>query len=244
MLILFQTSPSNRSVATLESALRVERSVFHLRRNNYRPKRLACWPHLHQDTFKNIDDAEGLTKSWLLRLSVRLASFYWWLFSAVWSRSTPWYKTFDPHGMKEYAGCTPEIIREAYQYRGTLQFIFLKLREVQYNLVHVIIQHTAYHKRDGDSRKYMTSALGDKVRQIFPMFQFYTKIIIFLPLPPSNIPAVNHHLFSFLNWYDIVFTILTEVSVANLSQAIEEYWTRNEFPSRVPIRWTDYIKGK
>ena len=143
---------------------------FHLRRNNYRPKRLACWPHLHQDTFKNIDDAEGLTKSWLLRLSVRLASFYWWLFSAVWSRSTPWYKTFDPHGMKEYAGCTPEIIREAYQYRGTLQFIFLKLREVQYNLVHVIIQHTAYHKRDGDSRKYMTSALGDKVRQISPTF--------------------------------------------------------------------------
>ena len=175
VLILFQTSPSNRSVATLESALRVERSVFHLRRNNYRPKRLACWPHLHQDTFKNIDDAEGLTKSWLLRLSVRLASFYWWLFSAVWSRSTPWYKTFDPHGMKEYAGCTPEIIREAYQYRGTLQFIFLKLREVQYNLVHVIIQHTADHKRDGDSRKYMTSALGDKVRQISPTFHFTRK---------------------------------------------------------------------
>ena len=60
-----------------------------------------------------------------------------------------------------------------------LQFIFLKLREVQENVVHVIIQHTTDHKRDGDSRKYMTSALGDKVRQIFPMFQFYTKIIFF-----------------------------------------------------------------
>ena len=145
--------------------------------------------------------------------------------------------------MKECVWCTPDMIREPYQQREMLQFIFLKLREVQDNVVHVIIQHTTDHKRDGDSRKYMTSALGDKVRQIFPMFQFYTKII-FLPLPPSNIPAVNHHLFSFLTWYDIVFTIFTEVSVANLSQAIEEYWTRNEFPSRVPIRWTDYIKGK
>ena len=89
------------------------------------------------------------------------------------------------------------MIREPYQQREMIQFIFLKLREVQDNVVHVIIQHTTDHKRDGDSRKYMTSALGDKVRQIFPMFQFYTKII-FLPLPPSNIPAVNHHLFSFL----------------------------------------------
>ena len=32
------------------------------------------------------------------------------------------------------------------------------------------VQHTADHKRDGDSRKYMTSALGDKVRQISPTF--------------------------------------------------------------------------
>ena len=68
--------------------------------------------------------------------------------------------------------------------------------------------------------------------------------IFFLSSPPSNIQALYHHLFSFLTWYDIVFTIFTEVFVANLSQAIEEYWTRNEFPSRVPIRWTDYIKGK
>ena len=81
--------------------------------------------------------------------------------------------------MKEHAGCTSEIIREAYQYRGTLQFIFLKQREIQDNVVHVIIQHTANHKRDGDSRKYMTNALGDKVRQISPMFQFYAKIFFF-----------------------------------------------------------------
>ena len=145
--------------------------------------------------------------------------------------------------MKEYVWCTPDMIREPYQQRGMLMFIFLKLREVQDNVVHVIIQHTTDHKRDGDSRKYKTSALGDKVRQISPMFQFYSKIF-FLSSPPSNIQAVYHHLFSFLTWYDIVFTIFTEVSVANSLHAIEKYWNRNEFPSRVPIRWTDYIKGK
>ena len=42
VLILFQTSASNRSVATIESALRVEHSFLHLRRSNYRPRKLAC----------------------------------------------------------------------------------------------------------------------------------------------------------------------------------------------------------
>ena len=214
----------------------MERSVFHLRRSNYRPKKLACWPYLHLDALKNIDDAESLPQSWLLRLSVRLASFYWWLFSAIWSRSTPWLKKKDPHGMKEHAGCTSEIIREAYQYRGTLQFIFLKQREIQDNVVHVIIQHTADHKRDGDSHKYTTSALGDKVTQTSPMFQSFA----FTAFKHSS--CISSFV-SFLTWYDIVLTIFTEVSVANSSHAIEKYWNRNEFPSRVPIRWTDYIKG-
>ena len=56
MLILFQSSPSNRTVGTLESALRVERRLFHLRRNNYRPKKFACWPYLYLDTFEDIDE--------------------------------------------------------------------------------------------------------------------------------------------------------------------------------------------
>ena len=47
VLILFQTSASNRSVATIESALRVEHSFLHLRRSNYRPRKLACWPYFH-----------------------------------------------------------------------------------------------------------------------------------------------------------------------------------------------------
>ena len=46
-----------------------------------------------------------------------------------------------------------------------------------------------------------------------------------------------------LSLCDIVFTIFMEVCVSNSSQAIEEYWTRNEFPSRVFRRWTDYTKG-
>ena len=55
--------------------------------------------------------------------------------------------------------------------------------------------------------------------------------------------ALYYHLMFFLSVCDIVFTIFMVVSVSDSSQAIEEYWTRNEFPSRCPRRWTDYIKG-
>ena len=30
--------------------------LFHLRRNNYRPKKFACWPYLYLDTFEDIDE--------------------------------------------------------------------------------------------------------------------------------------------------------------------------------------------
>ena len=33
----------------------MERSFFYLRRNNLRPKQLACWPPLYSDAFENID---------------------------------------------------------------------------------------------------------------------------------------------------------------------------------------------
>ena len=81
--------------------------------------------------------------------------------------------------MKEYLWCTPEIMGDPYQQRGNSQFIFLKLREVQDNVVHVIIQHTVDHKRYDDSRKCMTSVLGDKVRKISRMFQYNSKTIFF-----------------------------------------------------------------
>ena len=66
----------------------------------------------------------------------------------------------------------------------------------------------------------------------------------FLSSQPSIIQALYYHLLSFLSLCDTVFTIFMEVFVSNSSQAIEEYWTRNEFPSRVSRRWADYIKGK
>ena len=40
----------------MESSLWVERSSFYLRRNNLRPKQLACWPPLYSDAFENIDE--------------------------------------------------------------------------------------------------------------------------------------------------------------------------------------------
>ena len=47
---------SNRTVTRTESSLWVERSSFYLRRNNLRPKQLACWPPLYSDAFENIDE--------------------------------------------------------------------------------------------------------------------------------------------------------------------------------------------
>ena len=55
--------------------------------------------------------------------------------------------------MKEYVWCAPEIIRGPYQQRGSLHFILRKQREVQDNMVHVIMQPTADHKRYDDSHK-------------------------------------------------------------------------------------------
>ena len=54
--ILFWSFPTSRTVARLESTLWVERSFFDLRRNNLRPKQLACWPLLYSDAFENIDE--------------------------------------------------------------------------------------------------------------------------------------------------------------------------------------------
>ena len=55
----------------------------------------------------------------------------------------------------------------------------------------------------------------------------------FFSSQPSTIQALYYHLLFFLSVCDIVFTIFMEVSVSDSSQSIEEYWTRNEFPSRV-----------
>lgn len=50
--------------------------------------------------------------------------------------------------------------------------------------------------------------------------------------PPSIIQALHYHLLSLLTWCDMVFTIFTEVSVSNSSQAIEEHCTSSELPSQ------------
>ena len=77
--------------------------------------------------------------------------------------------------MKEYVWCTPEIIREPHQ-RGNLQFT-----------VHVVVQHTADHKRDDDSRKCMMNVLGDKVSKKCPVcFSTIRKLFFFV------LTAFNH----------------------------------------------------
>ena len=94
--------------------------------------------------------------------------------------------------MKEHLWCAPEIIRGPYQQRGSLHFILRKQREVQDNMVRVIMQPTADHKRYDDSHKWMTSVLGDKVRKMPRMFQQNSNF--FLSSQPSTIQALYYHL--------------------------------------------------
>ena len=101
-----------------------------------------------------------------------------------------------------------------------LQFIFLKLREVQENVVHVIIQHTTDHKRDGDSRKYMTSALGDKVRQISPMFQFYSKIFFFVFTAFKHSSCIS----SFVFFLDLIWYCVNHIHGSFRSEFITGNW--------------------
>ena len=133
--------------------------------------------------------------------------------------------------MKEYLWCTPEITRDPYQQRGNSQFIFLKLREVQGNVVHVIIQHTADHKRYDDSRKCTTSVLGDKVSKKCPVCFSTTRKPFFFIFTAFNHSSCILYFLSFLTWCDIVLTKFTGVSVSYSSQAVEEHWMKNEFPS-------------
>ena len=57
---------------------------------------------------------------------------------------------------------------------------------------------TADHKRDGDSRKRMTSVLGDKVSKKCPVCFSTTRKSFFLSSPPSAFQALCYHLLSFL----------------------------------------------
>ena len=57
---------------------------------------------------------------------------------------------------------------------------------------------TADHKRDGDSRKRMTSVLGDKVSKKCPVCFSTTQKLFYLSLLPSTIQAVYYHLLSLL----------------------------------------------
>ena len=92
--------------------------------------------------------------------------------------------------MKEYVWCTPEIIREPQQ-RGNLQFT-----------VHVVVQHTADHKRDDDSRKCMMNVLGDKVSKSVPCVSVQFENYFFCPyrLQPFKLDII---IFC-LSWLDVI----------------------------------------
>ena len=83
--ILFWSFPTSRTVARLESTLWVERSFFYLRRNNLRPKQLACWPPLYSDAFENIDEPRT-PYSVMIAETIFRVGWYWsnmWILFSV-----------------------------------------------------------------------------------------------------------------------------------------------------------------
>ena len=62
------------------------------------------------------------------------------------------------------------------------------------------------------------------------MFQYNSKTIFFIFTAFNHSSCILYFL-SFLTWCDIVLTKFTGVSVSYSSQAVEEHWMKNEFPS-------------
>ena len=201
---------SNRTVTRIESSLWVERSSFYLRRNNLRLKQLACWPPLYSDAFENIDEPRT---PYSVMIAETISSACFVLLVVVFCCMIKIYTM-----VKNIRPSRNERVRVVCARDNERAFPVEREPNPK--------QHTADHKRDGDNRKQKMSG------------GFSTTRNFFLSLQPVTIQAVYYHLLSFLTWCDIVFTIFTEVSVSNSSQATEEYWTRNEFPSQAPKwRW-------
>ena len=56
MLSYFEAFPQVEQLPDLNQPCEWS-AVFYLRRNNLRPKQLACWPPLYSGAFENIDEA-------------------------------------------------------------------------------------------------------------------------------------------------------------------------------------------
>ena len=217
---------SNRTVTRIESSLWVERSSFYLRRNNLRPKQLACWPPLYSDAFENIDEPRT---PYSVMIAETISSACFVLLVVVFCCMIKIYtmvKNIRPSRNERVRVVCARDNERAFpvEREPTVYFSRAERSAGQHGTCNYT--HTADHKRDGDNRKQKMSG------------GFSTTRNFFLSLQPVTIQAVYYHLLSFLTWCDIVFTIFTEVFVSNSSQATEEYWTRNEFPSQAPKwRW-------
>ena len=109
VLILFQTSASNRSVARIESVLRVEPSFFFICGGAIIDQRSLLVGHIFIKTLLKTSTTPRVLPShdcWdhqfvlLVFVLCCMIKFYTMV------------KTSDPHGMKEYVWCTPDMIRE------------------------------------------------------------------------------------------------------------------------------------
>ena len=205
---------------------------FYFRRNNYRPKKFACWPPLYSDAFENIDEART---PYLVMIAETISSACFVLLVVVFCCMIKIYtmvKNIRPSLDERVRGvCTRDNERALpVEREPTVYFPRAERGAGQ----HGTCNNTIYSGSQAIRRQPQMhdERFGWQSKQkMSRMFQYNSKIIFFLSLLPSTIQAVNYHLLSLLTWCDTMFTIFTEVFVSNSLQAIEEYWTRNEFPS-------------
>ena len=217
---------SNRTVTRIESSLWVERSSFYLRRNNLRLKQLACWPPLYSDAFENIDEPRT---PYSVMIAETISSACFVLLVVVFCCMIKIYtmvKNIRPsRNERVRVVCARDNERALPVEREPTVYFSRAERSVGQ---HGTCNNTTYSGSQARRRQPQTKNVRG--------FQYNSKF--FLSLQPVTIQAVYYHLLSFLTWCDIVFTIFTEVFVSNSSQATEEYWTRNEFPSQAQKwRW-------
>ena len=178
----------------------------------------ACWPYLYLDTFEDIDEpypviiAETISSAsfvLLVVVSCCVLKIYTMVKNIRPSRNERVPVVY----ARDNQRASPEREPTVYSTCSSTTYSGSQARRRQPQM---------HDERFGWQSKQKVSRV----------FQYNSKIIFFLSSPPSTIQAGYYHFLSFLTWCDIVFTIFTEIFVSNSSQATEEYWTRNEFPSQ------------
>ena len=158
----------------------MERIFFLLRRNNYRPKKLACWSHFQFNAFNNIHEPRT---PYPVMIAETISSACFVLLVVIFCCMIKIYtmvKNIQPSRNERVHVVYARDNQRALPVERGPTVYFPQAERSEDNMVPVIIQHTVNHKRDSDSHKCMTSALGDKVRKMSVYFSTTRKRIFFV----------------------------------------------------------------